>query len=176
MPVKNRYGCSAAFNEFQLNAYGRLNMEYADALIREDSYHYLDENYDYNGDYRISGNGDHKLSIDAGEHLLIFDETTLDTSGGSSSSSSGSGGLGSGGSNLNSSGLAGSGSNSPGSTGTVRRNHTTDHASADGIDAKVLSNLGNIRLLESDEVSERIIYTKKDVTFHITVSSKATCE
>lgn len=70
---------SAAFNEFQLNAYGRLNMEYADALIREDSYHYLDEDYDYNGDYRISGNGDHKLSIDAGEHLLIFDETKLDT-------------------------------------------------------------------------------------------------
>ncbi len=514
---------SAAFNEFQLNAYGRLNMEYADALIREDSYHYLDENYDYNGDYRISGNGDHKLSIDAGEHLLIFDETTLDTleingnsivriqlkaavtirqilvadgatliidgvdfldydscqgmlrntagqrlfpvslimetpdqyelclneeekvlsaedrklhflvpegtcqltlrkeafvftgewqisgpqqlyqsdlllrldcslapvtiedtcvnsgteridtqadvclsqssqlhcvsvkkkdamlwldhiapniqiyvpqdfcgeirdcsgiplrlvtveaekadypmqfeldgtiydvvtnadgvftflatigvhefrlilddgsywvtgslrvsaddkhnfhtkeeltdqkpepapdvkedqktgikeepdtepgtepanredtpgtnnsgsdgsssgssssgssssggsssgsssSGGSSSSSSGSGGSGSGGSNLNSSGLAGSGSNSPGSTGTVRRNHTTDHASADGIDAKVLSNLSNIRLLDSDEVSDRIIYTKKDVTFHITVSSKAACE
>ncbi len=70
---------SAALNEFQLNAYGRLNMSYGDAVIREDSYHYLDEDYEYTGDYTVSGTGDHTLTIESGEHVLSFDETRLDT-------------------------------------------------------------------------------------------------
>lgn len=71
---------SSALNEFQLNAYGRLNMEYDDAAINADSYHYLDETYNYNGTYLVSGNGpSRKLVVEAGEHLLVFQKTQLDT-------------------------------------------------------------------------------------------------
>lgn len=71
---------SSALNEFQLNAYGRLNMEYDDVTINADSYHYLDETYNYNGTYLVSGNGpSRKLVVEAGEHLLVFQKTQLDT-------------------------------------------------------------------------------------------------
>lgn len=67
-------------NVFQMDEYGSLNLAASDAVIGEASYSYLGEIHPYDGDYTISGAGSaHDLEVEAGDHLLIFRESQLNS-------------------------------------------------------------------------------------------------
>ncbi len=71
---------SETLNVFQLDPYGIINVSYDGAVIKNNSYTYTNETYDYDGDFTVRGDSeDAAVTVEEGIKRVVLDGTSFDT-------------------------------------------------------------------------------------------------
>lgn len=71
---------SETLNVFQLDPYGIINVSYGGAVIKNHSYTYTNETYDYDGDFTVRGDSkDAAVTVEEGVKRVVLEGTSFDT-------------------------------------------------------------------------------------------------